>query len=150
LAEEDEVVMFDFTLGAAARAQGSGRKFGRRWETQADRTTTLADNRLKPVGSVADFEAEILSADRALVLFASPGTFQVERLIDDLAVVLATQETESVAAWVDPDHLTELAPQFGITAIPCLAAFVKGQLAATRLSRPSITDLRRWVEVALS
>jgi thioredoxin 2 len=104
-----------------------------------------ASARLREIADTATLSQVINDAVRpALVLFdavwCSPARKIEERLLrlfrgEDVAVVR-----------VDVDRAPELARKFAVHAVPTLALFRAGQLAARRLGDIDDGDLQHWLE----
>ncbi len=102
-------------------------------------------DRLREITDSASLNRVIHDAARpALVLFdtasASPGRRVEERLLR----LFRRQDLE--LARVDVDRSPELAKKFAVHAVPTLALFRDGQLAATRLGDVEDGDLQDWLE----
>jgi thioredoxin-like negative regulator of GroEL len=113
--------------------------------TAASIEATVTAGRVREIADGVALSRVINDASHpALVLFgaawSSPARRIEERLLrlfrgDDLAVVR-----------VDVDHTPELARKFAVHAVPTLALFRSGQLAAKRLGDIADDDLQHWIE----
>ncbi len=114
-------------------------------ETENGMSNEQIDRRLREIADSASLNRVIHDAARpALVLFdtasASPGRRVEERLLR----LFPGQDIELVR--VDVDRSPELAKKFAVYAVPTLALFRDGQLAATRLGDVEDGDLLDWLE----
>lgn len=83
-------------------------------------------------------------AHPALVLFDAAWCSPARRIEERLLRMLRGRAVDLVR--VDVDRAPELARKFAIHAVPTLALFRSGQIAATRLGDVEDGDLRRWLD----
>jgi thioredoxin-like negative regulator of GroEL len=104
-----------------------------------------AELRLPAVADTAGLGRAINDAARpALVLFDAIWCSPARRIEERLLRLFRGDEVAMVR--VDVDHAPELARKFAVHAVPTLALFRAGQLAARRLGDIDDGDLQHWLE----
>jgi thioredoxin 2 len=113
--------------------------------------TAKAHQRIREIANTASFsEAINQPACPALVLFDAVWCSPARRIENTLLRFarggLRTANFDLVR--VDVDRLPEIARRFAIHAVPALALFRFGQVAAMRLGEIGDHDLRQWLDNA--
>src|SRR5437763_12101710 len=104
-----------------------------------------AELRLPEIADTAGLSRVINDAARpALVLFDAVWCSPARRIEDRLLRLFRGEDVAVVR--VDVDRAPELARKFAIHAVPTLALFRAGQLAARRLGDIEDGDLQHWLE----
>jgi thioredoxin 2 len=105
--------------------------------------TTL--QRLREIADGAALSEVINDADRpALVLFDAVWCSPARRIEERLLRLFRGEDVAVVR--VDVDRAPELARKYAVQAVPTLALFRAGQLAARRLGDIEDGDLQHWLE----
>jgi thioredoxin 2 len=101
--------------------------------------------RLREIADTAALSQVINDAVRpALVLFDAVWCSPARRIEARLLRLFRGEDVAVVR--VDVDHAPELARKFAVHAVPTLALFRAGQLAARRLGDIEDDDLQHWLE----
>jgi thioredoxin 2 len=102
-------------------------------------------DRLPEITDAASLSRMINDATRpALVLFDAHWAPPARRIEERLLRLFGGRAVELVR--VDVDRAPDLAKRFAVHAVPTLALFRAGQLAATRLGDVEDADLEDWLE----
>jgi thioredoxin 1 len=102
------------------------------------------DLRLPEITDATALSRAIGDAGRpALILFDAVWCSPARRIEEQLLRLLGGQCLELLR--VNVDHLPEIVRRFGIHAVPTMALFRFGQLAAKRLGEIGDGDLLRWL-----
>lgn len=113
--------------------------------TAIPRAANTADMRLPEIADTTALSRVINDAARpALVLFDAVWCSPARRIEDRLLRLFRGEDVAVVR--VDVDRAPELARKFAIHAVPTLALFRAGQLAARRLGDIEDGDLQHWLE----
>jgi thioredoxin-like negative regulator of GroEL len=83
----------------------------------------------------------------SLVLFDAPGCSPGRRIEERLLSIAGTPE--AAFGRLDVDRLPDVARSYGVSAVPTLALFRAGQLAASRIGEIGASDLRDWLDQSL-
>jgi thioredoxin-like negative regulator of GroEL len=107
--------------------------------------TAPHDLRLPEITDAGALSRAIGDAGRpALILFDAAWCSPARRIEERLLRLFSGQCLELLR--VNVDRLPEIARRFGIHAVPTMALFRFGQVAATRLGEVGDRDLMRWLE----
>lgn len=105
---------------------------------------TSQPDRLREITDGAALSRTIdAAAHPALVLFDAVWCSPARRIEERLLRLFGGRDVE--LARVDVDRAPELAKKFAVHAVPTLALFRSGQLAATRLGDVEDDDLEHWL-----
>jgi thioredoxin 1 len=104
---------------------------------------TEPSDRLREITDGAVLSRTIDAAHPALVLFDAVWCSPARRVEERLLRLFAGRDLE--LARINVDRLPELARKFAVHAVPTLALFRSGQLAATRLGDVADDDLEHWL-----
>jgi thioredoxin-like negative regulator of GroEL len=83
----------------------------------------------------------------SLVLFDAPGCSPGRRIEERLLRIAGTPD--AAFGRLDVDRLPDVARNYGVSAVPTLALFRAGQLAASRIGEIQTSDLEDWLEESL-
>jgi thioredoxin 1 len=83
----------------------------------------------------------------SLVLFDAPGCSPGRRIEERLLRMAGTPD--AAFGRLDVDRLPDVARRYGVSAVPTLAVFRSGQLAASRIGEIEANDLQDWLDEAL-
>ncbi|MDB5406208.1 MAG: thioredoxin [Rhodospirillales bacterium] len=83
----------------------------------------------------------------SLVLFDAPGCSPGRRIEERLLQMAGTPD--AAFGRLDVDRLPDVARRYGVSAVPTLAVFRSGQLAASRIGEIEADDLQDWLDEAL-
>jgi thioredoxin 1 len=83
----------------------------------------------------------------SLVLFDAPG-FSPGRRIEEQLLRFAGKPAAALGR-LDVDRHPDVARSYGVSAVPTLALFRSGHLAASRIGEIDATDLEDWLEESL-
>ena len=109
-------------------------------------TTTEKEAAMEITITKANFEAEVLKADRpVLVDFWAPWCGPCRMLAPVLAEVAAEQTDRIKVGKVNVDEEPELAAEYGITGIPAMLLFTNGQVVATSVGLKPKPELEEFV-----
>jgi thioredoxin-like negative regulator of GroEL len=107
--------------------------------------TVTQDLRLPEITDAAGLRQAIDGADRpALILFDADWCSPARRIEARLLRLFRGQCIDLLR--LNVDRLPDLAKKFAISAVPTLALFRFGQIAATRLGDVEDGDLTQWLE----
>ncbi len=102
-------------------------------------------DRLPEITDIASLSRVVNDAARpALVLFDATWAPPARRIEERLLRLFRREDVELVR--VNVDRTPELAKKFAVHAVPTLALFRGGQLAAMRLGDVEDADLQDWLE----
>ena len=106
--------------------------------------TSEPEDRLREITDGAALSRTIDAAARpALVLFDAAWCSPARRIEERLLRLFRGHDLDLVR--VNVDRLPEVARKFAVHAVPTLALFRSGQLAATRLGDVEDDDLEHWL-----
>jgi len=113
--------------------------------TAFPREAKTTDARLRQIADTTTLSQVINDAVRpALVLFDAVWCSPARRIEERLLRLFRGEDVAVVR--VDVDRAPELARKFAVHAVPTLALFRAGQLAARRLGDIEDGDLQHWLE----
>jgi thioredoxin 1 len=97
--------------------------------------------------SDASFDADVLKATKpVLVDFWAPWCGPCVRMSPILDELAASMKDKVVVAKLNVDDNPKTARNYGIKGIPTFMVFKNGQVAGSRLTAMSKSDLFKWVE----
>ena len=97
--------------------------------------------------SDASFDADVLKATKpVLVDFWAPWCGPCVRMSPILDELAASMKDKIVVAKLNVDENPKTAKNYGIRGIPTFMVFKNGQVAGSRLTAMSKSDLFKWVE----
>jgi thioredoxin 1 len=108
----------------------------------------MPDSRLPELADAVAVSRFVNDPSRpSLVLFDAPGCSPGRRIEERLLRMAGMP----VAAFsrLDVDRLPDVARSYGVSAIPTLAIFRSGQLAASRIGEIGANDLQDWLDESL-
>ena len=97
--------------------------------------------------SDASFDADVLKATKpVLVDFWAPWCGPCVRMSPILDELAASMKDKVVVAKLNVDDNPKIAKNYGIRGIPTFMIFKNGQVAGSRVTAMSKSDLFKWVE----
>ena len=115
-------------------------------ESPATTTKTEKEAAMEITITKANFEAEVLKADRpVLVDFWAPWCGPCRMLAPVLAEVAEAKGDKIRVGKVNVDEEPELAARYGITGIPAMLLFVNGNVIATSVGFKSRPELEAFL-----
>jgi thioredoxin 1 len=97
--------------------------------------------------SDASFDSDVLKATKpVLVDFWAPWCGPCVRMAPILDELAASMKDKVVVAKLNVDDNPKTSKNYGIRGIPTLMIFKSGQVAGSRVSAMSKSDLFKWVE----
>lgn len=108
----------------------------------------ISDPRLPELADALAMSRFVSDPSRpSFVLFDAPGCSPGRRIEERLLRIVGTPD--AAFGRLDVDRLPDVARRYGVNAVPTLALFRSGQLAASRIGEIGTRDLQDWLDAAL-